>query len=619
MANQRLVNGELMPQRKKYIGLDIGASGIKVSVMVREGKACRLEGCHFLDTSSEGILNESEYYALVSDWIQKNGWGKCPTCISIPQYLVTCTERDFPACPPEKVPELVAFETRQVAGLSEEAMTYDYVSLPAGLDRSNPVLIGIGREQLIRERLGIYERNNIRCDFLGIGGVAVVNAFFDLHPEALTSQEPVLLLDLGKENSTAIVIAAGQPLFTGSLMFAGDKFESACVGRGALGPSSMEEIVLSDEIGRSQVMTVAGYLEDELHGALETWRAQENGDTAKLIVRKVYLCGGVSRIRGLDTWLQERLETPVELTGPVVEGMVLPEQMLSYGLSLQAAQKAEIPISLLPPDVKSRLLRMRLWPLMALALAVVALFAAIMEIRWFVRMDEMEEMRLEELNGLESCNAMIEEIKKKRSELYASEANLVPFIAPGNELGNMMKALTAIGQSAKGRSWLIYLADEGSYLGTRNLQSEANANVTNGQKNAPMFGGGATSGSLDAKESEPEFPIRLTPPEVHGISRLVAFGYYAMNPQEPFKYVRELSDDLSNSGVFEHVDFLSNQQKAIREDIFKKWDPFRRKNATFQPYAFLLPLKDKGIDGEVVSEYVEEQLRLKTKGKKKKK
>ena len=134
-----------------------------------------------------------------------------------------------------------------------------------------------------------------------------------------------------------------------------------------------------------------------------------------------------------------------------------------------------------------------------------------------------------------------------------------------------------------------------------------------------MFGGGATSWTQDAKESEPEFLVRLTPPDVHGISRLIAFGYFAVNPQEPFKYVRELSEDLSNSGVFEHVDFLSDQQKSLREDIFKKWDRFVRQNANFRPYAFLLPLKDKGIDGEVVSEYVEEQLRVKTKGKKKKK
>ena len=604
-----------MSRPRKYIGLDIGASGIKVSVMTGRGRSCVLEACHFLDTSEEGILNEKEYYALIGEWLQKNGWDNCPTAIAIPQYLVTCTERDFPVCSPDKVPELVDFETRQVSGLSDEAMTYDYVRLPVGLDRINPVLIGIAREQLARERLEIYQNNHIRCDALGIGGMAMVNAFFELYPLARSAKEPVLLLDIGKENSTAVVLAAGQPLFTGSLMFAGDKFAAACNERG---PSSLDEIVVDDNTGYSQVMTAARYLEDEIHAALETWRSQENGETGRLVVSKVYLCGGVCRIRGLASWLQEHLETPVELFGPVMDGQLYPEHTVSYGLALQAAGKAAIPLSLLPADVKSRQLRMRFWPLMALALLLVASALGVMEARWYMKMDQISDERLAVLEELESCKVKVEEIKKKRSELYASEASLVPFIAPGNQLGNMMKALTIIGQNTKGRGWLVYLGDDASFEGKTGLRLDSDtASSRNRESDAFLDDEGGRSSSNEASPSS-EFVVKLDPRKVVGTNYLVAFCYFLLDSQKPHRYAGEFRE-LSNGEFFRDVDLLSEEQKERREDIYANWYVFMRKRRydNYRLHAFKMPLSDKGFDEGVVSDYVEEQMSSKAKGKKK--
>ena len=600
----------------KYIGLDIGSSGAKVIVLAVNGKDAQLEACHVFDTLNEGILNESELYGSISEWLKKNGLGNLPTTVAVPQYLVTCTEKDFPKCPPEKIPDMVAFETTQISGLSDEAMSYGYVILPPGLDRKNPVLIGMGREQLIRERVALYGGNNIRCDDLGIGGIAVVNAFYAIHPEKLEMAEPVLLLDIGRENTTAIVISGGQVLFVASLMFGGEKFEQALTERGSLGPKSMQDVVLTDEIGHSQILAAAKYLEDEIHGALETWRSQESVAISQMIVKKAYICGGISRMKGLAAWLQERLETPVEVIGPKVNDEIHPEQMLSYGLALQAAGIAQLPLSLMPEDVRQLNLRMRLWPFLAAAVAIVALALAFVEIRWFVAKSNVETALQRELESLESSSSMIEEIKRMRANVYSNEARLVPYVVAGNQIGNMLTVLNTLGECLNENCLLVYLGDEDSYFGQKAAQGKNDQK--NNAKGKNLFGD--NNAKVDGKKEEnPEFNIRLTPKDVVPATKFVACGFYHVG-SDPYQHLNELSDELRNKGIFENIDVMSDRNRNVRNDVFSPWESFlqSKKYSGFRPYAFKLPLKDKGIDSEVVSEYIEEQVRLKTKGRKKK-
>ncbi len=599
----------------KYIGLDIGASGAKVSVLAVNGKDVQLDACHVFDTLGEGILNESELYGSISEWLRKNGLGNLPTTVAIPQYLVTCTEKDFPKCPPEKIPDMVAFETTQISGLSDEAMSYGYVILPPGLDRKNPVLMGMGREQLIRERVELYGKNNIRCDDLGIGGVAVVNAFYAIHPEKLEMTDPVLLLDIGRENTTAIVVSGGQVLFVASLMFAGEKFEQALVERGPLGPTSIQEVVLTEEIGHSQILAAAKFLEDEIHGALETWRSQESVAISQMVVKKAYICGGISRMKGLATWLQERLETPVEVIGPKVNDEIRPEQMVSYGLALQAAGVAQLPLSLMPEDIRQLNLRMRLWPFLAAAVAAVVLALAFVEIRWFVKERGVEAALQRELEALESSSSMIEEIKRMRANVYANEAKLVPYVAAGNQIGNMLTVLNTLGECLNENCLLVYLGDEGSYFGQK---AEQGKNETkNNAKGKNLFA--ENNGKSDGKKEEnPEFKIRLTPKDVVPATKFVACGFYHVG-NDPYQHLNALSDELREKGIFENIDVMSDRNKTARDDVFRPWNIFldSKKYSGFRSYALKLPLKEKGIDSDVVAGYIDEQVRQKTKGKKK--
>ena len=199
-----------------------------------------------------------------------------------------------------------------LASLSDEAFVHDYQPLPAGCGRQQPVLIGLCREQTLRERLRLCADVGLRHDGLAMTGLAMVSAYCWCHPEAAHAPQPVLLLDLGKDNSTAVVLAGGQPLFIGSLLFNAERFQQALATRHGASKydekPSPERVNLLDEAPNSALLVAARQLETEIHNAVEHWRNQEQAEMASALIEQVYVCGGGSLLGGLDAWLADRLE-----------------------------------------------------------------------------------------------------------------------------------------------------------------------------------------------------------------------------------------------------------------------------------------------------------------------
>ena len=104
--------------RQTALGLDIGAAGVKAVVVKKSGKEVVIEAADELHTLEEGILNEKELLASVSQWLRSKKWDKLHTVIGLPQYLAQTMLKDFPVIKSSvKLNALVAAEISQVAGL----------------------------------------------------------------------------------------------------------------------------------------------------------------------------------------------------------------------------------------------------------------------------------------------------------------------------------------------------------------------------------------------------------------------------------------------------------------------------------------------------------------------
>lgn len=214
-------------KRDKAIGLDIGQTSAKALVLSRSGKKAVLRRAEIFRSREEGLRgdDEIELFNAVGGWLKELKLGVPYIYLGMPQFMATTQISDFAqGAKGEELEKMVGYETMQLSGLSDESFVYDYHTMPVGNGRKNPVMIGICREANLNDYCERATNAEIKLDDVAMNGLALANAFFNLHPEAMKDDRPQVLLDVGSENTTMVVVVSGQVLYVGGMMAGGQQF-----------------------------------------------------------------------------------------------------------------------------------------------------------------------------------------------------------------------------------------------------------------------------------------------------------------------------------------------------------------------------------------------------------
>ncbi len=563
------------------LGVDLGAACLKSVVLsLREGRL-ELVRCDSLPLRKEGILSEADLYAVVTDWLRRTGNTGLVSAAALPQHLATTQVIDFPAnAGPARLAEMVAFETRQLAGLSDEPFVHGCRVLAPGFGRRNPVLIGICRESVVRERLAGLEQAGLAAPSLVMSGIAAVNCLLSLYPEAAAGGEPALLLDIGWESSTVVVLAGRQPLFVTSLLFGSQRFVEAVAERGRLEGGAAEAELqrrdLAQESPRSPLSQSVRKLLAEIQDAVDHWRAQERPELNTRPLAGGWLCGGAARIAGLPAVLAEELGCPVSVFGPPgPDGRgPMPELAVAHGLAQQALGAAAVPVDLTPPDVRERAHRERRFPLLAAACVLLVLLAGCALLRAYLADRAALRRIAAETAELDACERLVSRLEEANRTIERCEAGLVPLVQCGNRGRRFVEAIDALGTVCGPRDWFVYLGDEESYR--RAETPPPGAAPSPGQPPAPFTTGRPEPAA--APGAVAEFPVRLNAVEAAGSATLLAAGCTPHEEPQTWASVRDMIDRLRGLGPYGRVDMMMGHvpdvmQRAGRQDIFAPWRP----------------------------------------------
>ena len=608
---------------KKRIGLDIGRASVKVSVFEGDGKHARFVECREFDLTEEGILNEGELYRGLHDWLAGQKLLDSRVCVGIPQYLATTSLADFPPAKPSQLGSLVEQEARQMGDFTDEHFLHGYVSVKPGFGRNNPVLIGLCREEVVREKMRALDTATIPCDNVSMSGMAVVNTLLRLHPECLNDTKPILILDLGKMNSTAIVLAGGQPLFIGSMSFGGEAFERAIrervtthkslAGSGEANIDTMlAETDLTQESQHSDMWRVAKSLDSEIQNVVEHWRSQEREELSEVPIGRVFLCGGASRVGGLRKWLEDAFEIHMELLGPEIGGEVRPEFAVAYGIGLESAEAAALPLSLLPPEIVAIKHRLKRFPIAVCAAAVLLLSILGFELSILRRCNGMMEEMSHYEEQLRQCDALIRKIDDTVGAAVKLEQLITPLAESVNRSGRVIKALDVISRSCADDTWFYYLADAASYRSWGGYETHPDdlqdvgrraRKIQKDQKKITVgiFETGLGKGST---ATDVEFPNILHAKDVRNEAAMVGAGFTTMMDKagysDALKRVGELTAKLSDKTMFGRVDTMEDVSEGARTDVSKPWTEFLLKNKSVHamPFTLRMPYADPEITQE---------------------
>ena len=238
-------------KRDKAIGLDIGQTSAKAVVLSRSGKKAVIRRSNIFRSREEGLRGDDdvELFNAVGGWLKELKLGVPYIYLGMPQFMATTQISDFAqGAKGEELEKMVGYETMQLSGLSDESFVYDYHAMPPGNGRKNPVMIGICREQNLNDYCDRATNAEIKLDDVAMNGLALANAFFGLHPDAKGDARPQVLLDVGSENTTMVVVAGGQVLYVGGMMAGGQLFTQTLMRELGLKEEEAEKMKLQGGI-----------------------------------------------------------------------------------------------------------------------------------------------------------------------------------------------------------------------------------------------------------------------------------------------------------------------------------------------------------------------------------
>ncbi len=592
--------------QKQAVGLDIGQTGAKLVCLERRGRRVVLTRREVLDAREEGILDVDDLYHSIGKWLGELKLLERRMCLGMPQYLATTQVSDFaPGAKPDELEKMVGYETQQLAGLSEETFISDYQVMQPAYGRQNPVLIGVCRETTVEEYAARATEEGIRLSDVAMSGLAIANTFFHLHPEEVNVKAPQLLVDIGHENASILVVASGQVLYVGSLMFGALRFSQAMAH--SLGCSEQEADKLKRTLQQDwsdpqcPLLLAARQLETELRTAIDHWRASEQEALAGELIHRIWLCGGGALLPGLTDHLTRTYGCPVECFGPpTADGKGIdPTLAVAFGLALQGMGAAAYGISLAPTLLRWQRRKVARFPYLVAAVVLFfgALLTSMVVADWWLR---QETAHIESLMGeLNQCQSLVPELDSAQEQIAFQQKLLVPFVEHGSRSQRFMRTLEKLHETLVPGAWCIYVADEFSF---REYGPAKEEKATKEPPKPTAFDGmfGTVASEYQTSTSEPENPM-IEVLAMPLLSKMVACGYIPYTEQR-FTPLREMENALKAATLpgekqpyFLNPGWLDEKDLSGREEqVFRPWVTYLKnkdnRNILGEYTAFLLQL-----------------------------
>lgn len=345
---------------KNFLGVDVGASSIRMVELARKGNIIRLEnygemGLPRLNdkpfkTYKKRLvtLSNEEISKSINRIIEKAGIKVKDTCFSIPDFGSFFTNINLPVMDKNEIAEAVKYQARPYIPLPLEDVALDW-SITEGEPSKTKLKVLVAAIP-----------NNIIHQYKDIARLADLNLKF-LEPEVFSlarstisdKEESIVgLIDIGATSTTCSVLEKGAVKISHSFNVAGNELTDVIARSLNIDYNKAEEfkrkqgLLPNDEVKDSKdvrklLLPLVGSILQEVKKAFRNFYLQEGKE-----VQKIILAGGLSKMPGLKEFFAVELKKPVsvidpflKLTAPPILVNTLKEIGPYYGIAIGLALK----------------------------------------------------------------------------------------------------------------------------------------------------------------------------------------------------------------------------------------------------------------------------------------
>jgi type IV pilus assembly protein PilM len=303
-------------RKKTTVGLDIGSGLIKCAVIDHSRKndpeLVRVAIAPLMaDAIVEGeVMDPGIVVEAIKTCLANAGVSPSEVVIAVGGRDVIIKKIQIERVKEQQVRELLRWEAEQHVPFDVESVQLDHQTLdPDGSGPQMDVLLVAAKRELIESKVRLLADAGLRASIVDVESFALHNSFEVNHPDAMSGI--VGLLNIGHDVTNINILDEGVPILTRDI----------AVGTRRLREDLMRDRGLSTEEADKllQGFDKSPHLDSviETRGeeiALGIDRAvafiQQNSRSAEL--RRIYTCGGGSRIPGLNDMLGQRLRMTVQ-------------------------------------------------------------------------------------------------------------------------------------------------------------------------------------------------------------------------------------------------------------------------------------------------------------------
>ncbi|QQR80931.1 MAG: pilus assembly protein PilM [Deltaproteobacteria bacterium] len=302
---------------EKILGIDRGSFSIKVAEIERHMGKFQLVGFYEQPVvTAENVSREQAETQALQKLFEEYNLKPDHIYTALPGQLTSNRVIDLPFSDFKKVDQTIEFEMENYIPLTLEEMLIDYIILNSTKTESR-VLVSYSTKSDFVQFLNFMNTANVDPRFVGSETVELGNV---MKLGVLQPEGAYALIDIGHEKTNIVIFIGNQLQFSRTVMFGGkdltqsiadalnvplDEAERLKVDMGHLG----SEADSADATTRAISDAIKKPMDDILLSLKQTFLSFQQ--TRGEVVQALLLCGGTSRLPGIDQYIEKEIHKNV--------------------------------------------------------------------------------------------------------------------------------------------------------------------------------------------------------------------------------------------------------------------------------------------------------------------
>ncbi len=315
----------LFRKSRNLVGLDIGSAAIKLVEFkpVKKGEGFELVSFGYEPLSPEAIVDGAIMDAgLVAETIKKlfadTKVKNADVATSVSGHSVIIKRIPVPEMDDAALAESIKWEAEQYIPFAIEEVSIDYQRLDSGAADGMGVLLAAAKKEKIADYTNVIKSAQRTPKLVDIDIFAVQNAY-EMNYALPGADQIQALMNVGASVTNITVMQGAQPVFWRDISVGGNQYTEAIQKELSLSYDQSERLKKGQDVEGIPlsnavpiIQSVSEEIGNEIQKTLDFFRAT----AIDAPVNRVMLCGGSARVLGLQAYLHDRFEAPVELLDP---------------------------------------------------------------------------------------------------------------------------------------------------------------------------------------------------------------------------------------------------------------------------------------------------------------